>query len=339
MTNANQRPVRFGYKASAEQFGPSALLDFSRLAEAVGFDTVAVSDHFQPWRHNGGHAPAVLPWLGAAGQALSTARIGTSVLTPTLRYNPAVVAQAFATLGCLFPGRIFLGVGSGESMNETPVTSGKWPGTRERRERLEEAVSLIRQLWDCERVSFSGTYYRTERATVYDRPEVPVPIYLAASGPLAAKLAGRVGDGLICTSGKAPELYSALLAALDEGAGSAGRDPAGIRRMIEMKVSYEPTDEAARAACGWWAALALSQEEKAGIEDPMQMEVLAEAAIERAHTRFICTADPDEMVEAIASYVGLGFDELIFHGPHQDQGGFLKRFGADLLPRLHARFR
>lgn len=329
--------VQLGYKASAEQFAPRELLELAVLAEQVGFDTVAVSDHFQPWRHHGGHAPAVLPWLGVLGQATRSVRLGTSVLTPTLRYAPAVVAQAFATLGVIFPGRVFLGVGSGEAMNETPVTGAAFPSVRERRERLAEAVALIRELWTQERVSFRGNYYRTELATVYDRPELPIPIYLAAGGPLAARLAGRVGDGLIATSGKDPGLYDSLLTALGEGAAEAGKDPATLRRMIEVKVSYDRTDDAARAACEWWAALALTAEEKAGVEDPVEMERLADAAAHRAHTRFICGADPDQLVERIAGYAQLGFTDLVFHGPHPNQRSFIERFGADILPRLRQR--
>src|SRR5205823_169472 len=150
----------------------------------------------------------------------------TSVLTPTMRYEPAIVAQAFATLACLNPGRVFLGVGTGEAMNETPVTGGEWPGAKERRERLAESIELIRTLWTQERVTFEGTYYRTDRATIYDRPDEAVPVYFAASGPLAAKLAGRAGDGFIATSGKKQELYEELLSNLAEGATSVGRDPA-----------------------------------------------------------------------------------------------------------------
>src|SRR5919107_56676 len=187
--------MRYGYKASAEQFGPRELLQLSLEAERRGFDTVAVSDHFQPWRHHGGHGPAALPWLGALAGTTRTATLGTSVLTPTLRYQPAVVAQAFATLACLAPGRVFLGVGTGEAMNETPVTGDVWPPIKERRRRLAESIRLMRALWSEERVDFEGEYYRTARATIYDRPGEPVPVYVAASGPLAAKLAGRVGDG------------------------------------------------------------------------------------------------------------------------------------------------
>src|SRR5579875_3599160 len=143
--------MRYGYKASAEQFGPRKLVEYAQHAERVGLETIAVSDHFQPWRHRGGHAPNVLPWLGATGERTRHAMLGTSVLTPTLRYQPAVIAQAFATLGCLNPGRMFLGVGTGEAMNETPATVAPWPGAKERRMRLAEAIRLIKLLWTEER--------------------------------------------------------------------------------------------------------------------------------------------------------------------------------------------
>src|SRR5689334_5180172 len=156
--------VRFGYKASAEQFGPAELLDFGVHAERVGFDSVFISDHLQPWRHHGGHAPAALPWLGALVASTERIAVGTSVLTPTFRYHPAVVAQAFATLGCLAPGRVILGVGSGESLNEVPLGL-TWPEGKERFARLKEAVQLIKQLWTEDRVTFEGNFYRTEVAT------------------------------------------------------------------------------------------------------------------------------------------------------------------------------
>lgn len=329
--------VRIGYKASAEQFGPRELLDFSVEAERRGLETVAVSDHFQPWRHHGGHAPSALTWLGALGQATSSAVLATSVLTPTLRYHPSVVAQAFATLAALSPGRVVLGVGSGEAMNETPATGAEFPGAKERRLRLAESITLIRRLWTEERVDFEGDYYRTVKATVYDRPEQPVPIYVAASGPLAARLAGRVGDGFICTSGKDPELYTSLLQNVAEGAAAAGRDPSAIRRMIEIKVSYDRDLDAAYRACAWWAALALTSEQKTGIEDPLEMERVADANVDRAHTRFIVSDDPGEVVDRIGRYLDLGFTDLIVHGPGGDQHRFLDQFTTDVLPGLRER--
>jgi coenzyme F420-dependent glucose-6-phosphate dehydrogenase len=330
--------IRIGYKASAEQFGPRELLEFSREAERLGLDVVSVSDHFQPWRHHGGHAPNALVWLGAAGEATERVALGTSVLTPTMRYEPAVIAQAFGTLGALHPGRVFLGVGTGEAMNETPVTAAEFPGRKERRLRLAEAIELIRRLWSEERVDFEGTYYRTVRATVYDRPAEPVPIYVAASGPLAAKLAGRVGDGFISTSGKDPDLYRSLIENVEAGAAAAARDPAAIRKMIEVKVSYDRDRDYAHDACAWWAALALKPEQKEGIEDPVEMERVAEENADRAHTRFIVSDDPEEVVEKIAPYVEVGFEDLVLHAPGDDQRRFLDQFGEDVLPLLRERF-
>ncbi|MFN8160973.1 MAG: glucose-6-phosphate dehydrogenase (coenzyme-F420) [Solirubrobacterales bacterium] len=329
--------VRIGYKASAEQFGPRRLLDLSVEAERLGLDIVAVSDHFQPWRHHGGHGPSALTWLGSAAQATGSAVLGTSVLTPTLRYHPSIVAQAFGTLGAMYPGRIFLGVGSGEAMNETPATGEEFPGRKERRMRLAEAIGLIRRLWTEERVDFEGEYYKASRATIYDRPEQPVPIFVAASGPLAAKLAGRVGDGFICTSGKDPELYGTLLGKVVEGAEAAGRDPASIRRMIEVKVSYDEDVAYAHDACRWWAALALRPEQKEGIEDPIEMERVADANAENAHTRFIVSSDPEEVAERIGAYLDLGFEDLVIHAPGEDQARFLRQFARDVLPPLRER--
>jgi coenzyme F420-dependent glucose-6-phosphate dehydrogenase len=334
---AVSRQRRFGYKVSAEQFSPSDLLDFTVVAEQCGFDTAAISDHFQPWRHSGGHAPFSLTWLGAAGQATSRIALGTSVLTPTFRYHPAIVAQAMGTLGTMFPGRIWLGVGTGESMNEAPLDID-WPDTKERFARLKEAVALIQTLLTSDRVTFDGTYYRTRNATIYDRPATPMPIYIAAAGASAARLAGRVADGLICTSGKGMELYSdTLLPAVTDGARAAGRDPADVELTIEMKVSFDSDHERARADTQHWAALALSPEEKMGVEDAAEMERLADALpTERAAGRWIVSSDPDEHVERIRPYLDLGFTHLIFHAPGLDQRRFLELYAREVLPRLRS---
>jgi coenzyme F420-dependent glucose-6-phosphate dehydrogenase len=330
--------MRYGYKASAEQFPPRRLLDLAIAAEDGGFDSVWTSDHFQPWRHTDGHAPNALVWLGAAAQATRRVTLGTSVLTPSFRYNPAVVAQAFATLGCLAPGRVILGVGTGESMNEIPVGVA-WPEQAERFARLKESVQLIQRLFVEEFVSFEGEFFRTHDATIYDRPTQPVPIYIAASGPAAARLAGRIGDGLICTSGKASELYTdTLLPSLLEGAAKAGRDAAPLGRMIEMKVSFDHDATRAKEDTKLWAALALSGEQKMGVEDPREMERLARGVEDVAHRRWLVASDPDEHVEQIATYVDYGFDHLVFHFPGEEQEAAIARYAEAILPRLRARF-
>lgn len=334
-------PLRLGYKASAEQFGPNELADFAVLAEEVGFDSVFVSDHLQPWMHDGGHAPAAIPWMGAVGARTSRIVLGTSVLTPTFRYHPGVVAQAFATLGVMYPGRIILGVGTGEALNE--VTLGlDWPDPPERFQRLKESIGLIEKLWAEERVTFDGTYYSTHDATIYDRPpaDQKVPIYIGASGPAATRLAGRIADGYITTSGKDPALYTdTLLPALAEGLQKAGREEGAVDTLIEVKVSLHPDPEVALEKTRFWAPLALSAEEKMGIHDPIEMQRrAAELPIERAASRFIVSTDPEEHVERIAPYVDLGFRHLVFHDPGHDQEEFLRMYGTEVLPRLRARF-
>jgi coenzyme F420-dependent glucose-6-phosphate dehydrogenase len=330
--------LTLGYKASAEQFAPRRLLDLAVAAERAGFDSVWTSDHFQPWRHTDGHAPNALVWLGAAAQATERVILGTSVLTPTFRYNPAVVAQAFATLGCLAPNRVILGVGTGESLNEIPV-GVEWPDQSERFARLKESVTLIQQLFREEFVTFEGEFYRTHNATIYDRPAEPVPIYIAASGPAAARLAGRIADGMICTSGKGEELYTqTLLPAVGEGCLKADRDPHSVRRMIEVKASFDSDRGRAMEDTKVWAALALTGEQKMGVEDPREMERLAKGVEDIAYRRWLVSSDPDEHVEQIATYVDYGFDHLVFHFPGNDQESAIARYAEMILPRLRARF-
>jgi coenzyme F420-dependent glucose-6-phosphate dehydrogenase len=330
-----KHPLKLGYKASAEQFGPRRLLDYAVEAEACGFDSVWVSDHFQPWRHTDGHAPQVFVWLAAAGERTKRVVLGTSVLTPTFRYQPAVVAQAFGTLGVLNPGRIILGVGSGESLNEVAVTGAEWPETKERLARLREAVALIKKLWTEELVSFEGQYYKTRNATIYDKPDQPIPIYISAGGPVAAKFAGRAGDGFICTSGKGYELYSEkLLPALEEGAKAAGKDPDSIERMIEVKVSFDTDKDRALADTRIWAALALPAEDKVKIHDAREMERKAAEVADQAHSRWLVSNDPQEHLEQIRPYVELGFTHLVFHAPGEDQSRFLQLYSREILPRI-----
>ncbi|MEV6910204.1 glucose-6-phosphate dehydrogenase (coenzyme-F420) [Amycolatopsis sp. NPDC051071] len=328
--------LKIGYKASAEQFGPRDLVEYSVLAEQVGLDSVMVSDHFQPWRHQGGHAPFSFAWMAAVGERTERVVLGTSVLTATFRYNPAVVAQAFGTLGSLYPGRVLLGVGSGEALNEVAVARIEWPAFKERFARLREAIELMRKLWSEERVTFEGEYYQTTDATVYDRPEGGVPIYIAAGGPVMAKYVGKQGDGFICTSGKGMDLYTGkLLPAVAEGAEQAGRSTGDIDKMIEIKLSYDPDPAQALENTRFWAPLSLTPEQKAGIEDPAEMEKAADALpIEQVAKRWIVTSDPADAVEQIKPYVEAGFNHLVFHGPGHDQERFLRSFSEQVVPEL-----
>jgi coenzyme F420-dependent glucose-6-phosphate dehydrogenase len=240
----------------------------------------------------------------------------------------------------MFPGRMILGVGTGESLNEVPATDMAWPEQKERTARLKEALALIRRLWSEERVSFAGDYYRTHHATIYDRPESPVPIYVAAAGPVFAKYAGQYADGFICTSGKAPELYrESLLPNVTAGIQASGRRPADVDLLIEMKVSFDREQQRAMEDTRHWAALALSPEEKVSVEDPLEMERLADQLpAERAARRWIVSTDPDEHVERIKPYIEMGFRHLVFHAPGPDQARFLQLYSELVLPRLRAKF-
>ena len=290
--------LRLGYKASAEQFGPAQLLEFAVLAEQRGFDSVFISDHFQPWCHHGGHAPF--------------------------------------SLACLSPGRVILGAGSGEALNELPATGMLWPEPRERTARFKEALRLIRTLWSEERVSFDGRYYRTHKATLYDRPELMPPLYVAAGGPVLAKYAGEVADGFICTSGKPPQFYSeTLLPNVAAGLHSASRARESIDLMIEMKVSFDTDRVRALQDTRCWAALALTPEQKSGVADPIELERLAGTlTADESARRWLVCSDPDEHVEQMRPYIELGFRHLVFHAPGPDQARFINLYAEQVLPRL-----
>ena len=328
--------LKIGYKASAEQFGPRDLVEYAVRAEEVGLDSVWTSDHFLPWRHNGGHAPFALTWMAAVGERTQRVQIGTSVLTPTFRYNPAVIAQAFASMALMFDGRVALGVGTGEALNEIAVSGREWPEFKERFARLREAVRLIRALWTEDSVSVEGDYYTLVDAQIYDRPKDPVPVYIAAGGPVVAKYAGRAGDGFICTSGKGMDLYTEkLIPAVQEGAAAAERDTDGIDRMIEIKMSYDRDADQALENCRFWAPLSLTAEQKHTVGSAAEMERLAdELPIEQVAKRWIVASTPDDALAQIRPYVDAGLNHLVFHGPGHNQERFLSQFAEDILPRL-----
>jgi coenzyme F420-dependent glucose-6-phosphate dehydrogenase len=231
-----------------------------------------------------------------------------------------------------------LGVGTGEALNEVAVgaVGEQWPEFKERLARLKEAIDLMRRLWTGERVTFEGEYYRTQDAAIYDHPDVAVPVYIAAGGPVVARYAGRAGDGFICTSGKGRELYAdKLIPAVAEGLTQSGRDATAIDRMIEIKISWDPDPATALENTRFWAPLSLSAEQKHSLHSPAELERAADALpIEQVAQRWIVASDPEQAVAAITEYTDLGFDHLVVHGPGHDQERFLRSFTEQVLPGL-----
>ncbi|MBJ7601788.1 MAG: TIGR03557 family F420-dependent LLM class oxidoreductase [Candidatus Dormibacteraeota bacterium] len=323
--------MKLGYKAAAEQFGPRDLLAFAIEAEEAGFDSVFVSDHFHPFWHTGGHAPAAPPWLGAATQRTSRVVLGTSVVAPTFRQHPAGVAQAFATLACLAPGRIALGIGSGEPINELPLGLEAWPAVSERFGRLREATDIIKALWDGGFADYNGSYFRLRGARLYDLPELPPALYIAASGEKVAAFAGRSVDGVLATSARgAGFCQDVIFNSAATAAAVAGRDPASLERVVEVKVAYHPDPEKALSETRTWSALDFLHEQTG---DPRVLEALAAASSMPGAGRWLLASDAEQHVEQLRPFVEAA-THLVLHSPADDQIAFIRRYGREILPRL-----
>ena len=326
--------LKFGWKAGTEQYPPDELLEYAVAAEQAGFDSIDVSDHFHPWAEKG-QACFVWTWLGAAAARTHKIILGTGITCPILRYHPAVIAQAAATLACLAPGRTFLGVGTGEALNEYSVTA-EWPDYKVRRERLAEAIELMRKLWTGEKVTHRGVYYQTRQAKLYTLPNESIPIFISAMVPNSARFAGKYGDALITVGGEEPDSYRKIFANFASGAAEAGKDAARMPRMIELAVAYTDDEEAAiRCRKEYWAGTFVPALFTERIYTPQMSEqnggVVGNDTIRQA----VCiSADPEEHVRFAQGYIEQGFDHLIFHSAGPDQRAFLQSYGKEVLPRL-----
>ncbi|MCC6386368.1 MAG: TIGR03557 family F420-dependent LLM class oxidoreductase [Dehalococcoidia bacterium] len=325
--------VSFGWKAGAEQYGPRELLDMAVAAEESGFDLVSISDHFHPWDESG-QSPFAWTWLGAAAARTSRVRLGTGLTAPILRYHPAIIAQAVATLAELAPGRAFIAVGTGEALNEYSAT-GLWPGHRGRQRRVEDAVSLMRELFAGEPVSHRGRYYQTHAARLYTCPPKAPPIYVGSSVPASARFAGRIGDGLLTVGGKEPAFYRELLGEFEAGAREAGKDPASLPRAIELSVSYgNPRDRALAAKKQFWAGAMVPALFRHRIYTPAESAANGAVVGEDVMAKAMFSDDPAEHVAFARAFLDLGFTDLVFHSPGPDQRAFIAGYGRDVLPRL-----
>lgn len=326
--------VKFGWKAGAEQFPPTDMLNHAVRAEQAGFDLIDVSDHFHPWSEEG-QAAFTWTWLGAVAAKTERIMLGTGVTCPILRYHPSIIAQAAATLSCFAPGRTYLGLGTGEALNDYAAT-GMWPEYNERRERLQEAIELIRALWTGNEVTHDGKYYQTRKARLYTPPAAPIPIYISALVPASAHFAGKYGDGLFTVSGKQPEMYRQMLEQFARGAREAGKDPAHMSRLIELNVEYEQQlDKALENHLKYWAGSYVPALFDQKIYSPKMStengQIVTPEAIKKAGC---ASAHAEDHRKFARQYIELGFDHLIFHSARQDQSAFIETYSRDVLQQL-----
>jgi F420-dependent hydroxymycolic acid dehydrogenase len=325
------RKGMLAFMLAHEQFPAPELVRLGAAAENAGFDLLATSDHFQPWQANERHSGEAWVTLGALGQQTRHAWMGPTVTCPTLRYNPAVVAEAFATLSSLYPGRIFLGLGSGEALNEQAAT-GSWPAWGERWDRLIEAVSIIRQLWTGNAVQHKGTHY-TVNGKLYDPPAQAIPLLLAANGPKAMKLAGQHGDGLITDANTWKEHKSEW----ESAARAAGKNPSDMPVLIEAFVVVgEQAD--AQTAAKLWNFIPKAFKGYHNIPDPARIERQARAdlPLPQVYGEWTVSTDPAAHVQAIQKLFDSGATIVNIHSGQPDQRKVLDFYGKEVLPRLRS---
>jgi G6PDH family F420-dependent oxidoreductase len=315
-----------GYALSTEEHGPNDLVRNAARAEEAGFTFALISDHFHPWTDRQGESPFVWGVIGAIAQATERLRLGTGVTCPTIRMHPAIVAHASATAAVMLEGRFFLGVGSGENLNEH-ILADRWPPTRDRLDMLEEAVEIIRELWTGELVSHRGNHYEVANARLYTTPDKPPDVIVAAGGEAAAELAGKIGDGLVVTS---PDEDTVSKFAAGGGEGKP--------RIGQCHVCWaESEEEGKRTALEWFPNIALGGELTQELPQPAHFEQAAELLSEDDIADIAaCGPDPERHVEMIQRFVDAGCDHVYIHqiGPNQD--GFFDFYGQEILPRFNA---
>jgi G6PDH family F420-dependent oxidoreductase len=315
--------AKIGYFLSSEQFGPKQLIDQAKRAEAAGFEALWISDHFHPWNDEQGQSPFVWGVIGALSEATSLP-ITTAVTCPTVRIHPAIIAQAAATAAVQLDGRFVLGVGSGEALNEH-ILGDRWPSAGVRLEMLEEAVELIRRLHTGDEISHHGTHYEVQEATIYTRPERPVPIYVSGFGPQATKLAGRIGDGY-CTAMPDAELVKAF------------RDAGGGDKPVQAgtKVSWDRDPEAGLdAAHRLWANEGLPGQLAQTLPRPRDFaDAMTLVPRETVAESVACGSDPDKHAAQVRSYLDADVDEVYVQQIGPDMDGFFAGWERDVLPQL-----
>jgi TAT-translocated FGD2 family F420-dependent dehydrogenase len=318
-----------GFQLAHEQFPVPELVELGIAADQAGFELLAVSDHFQPWQANEGHSGQAWITMSAIGQRTKRIRMGTTVTCPTFRYNPGVVAEAFASLSLLNPGRIFLGVGSGEALNEE-AAGGSWPAWPERSERLVEATEVIRKLWGGQQIDHAGKYYKVN-ARLYDPPSKAIPLMMAGNGPKAMRRCGQYADGLITD----PKTWKEHKAEFQKGATDVGKDPARMPVFIEQYVVVGGKKEMTEAA-ELWRFGPKAWKPYFNIRDPktIQERANAEIPLEKVTEGWPISTDPDVHVKALTELFNSGATEVHIHSGQHEQKRVIDFYGKEVLPRL-----
>jgi coenzyme F420-dependent glucose-6-phosphate dehydrogenase len=326
--------VKLGLKLGPEEYPPIDLLEYAVIGEDAGFEAVDVSDHFQPWAEVG-NACFTWTWLGAAASRTDRVMLGTGVTCPILRYHPAVIAQAAATLDNLAPGRTYLGVGTGEALNEYAATA-YWPDYDERQQMLLEAISLIRELWSGGQVTFNGAYYATRKAKLYTPPKERIPIIVSSLVPDSSRFAGTNGDGLFTVGGKPIDTYNQIIDNFEQGAYDAGKDPQSMPRFIELNVAYtKDTKKAADEFKKYWAGSFVPALYDQKIYTPAMSEENGAVVGDDAIMKMSCISDdPQEHVKYAQKHIDAGFTHLFFHAAGPEQARFIRDYAKDVLPLI-----
>jgi len=335
-----QLKLILGLIAPTEQYSPADLVKYGIRAEKSELDSVWVSDHFHPWFHTNGHGAFGWEVLSAIGALTKKVILGTSITCPLFRYPPAIVAQAFATAALLFPGRIFLGVGTGEALNEIPC-GFEWPSShRERLERLKEALVIIRMLWTRDFVTYSGKYYRVLKANLYDKPLTPIPVHVASTGPKGAELAGSIGDAFMTLSTETPSAITEnLFPALEKGAKSVGRKPEQVEKSLMVNVGFHEGDyKKALDSLYAWRANLLPVFFDLGVSDPRYIEAHGQQVSDKAvEKKYLVATSEEDIIRFYEKYIKIGFSHIaaIANG---DVEGFARVLGEKVAPYLRERY-
>jgi len=330
-------PIVFGYHAEAEGHPPSELLKLALQAHRAGFDFIPVSDHFHPWFHTRACSCFAWSWITAAAATVPMVKLGPMVSAAVGRYNPALIAQAFATMDEMYPGRFFLGLGTGEAMNEIPLGI-RWPRFPERLQRLEETVEIIRALWTREFVDYRGRYYSVKGANLYTKPRTKIPIYIPASGPKTAALVGSHADGFATVDHFLPR-FKEIWETIESSARKAGRDPLAISKNVELFVSYDKDYENAVSSARRWKPVLIPDVLNQPIYDPRQLEAygsgIDDSVVERT---WAIATNGDQLIKKAESVISIGFNEVQFHNAGPSEEEFIHVCSKEVLPYLKSTY-